>query len=182
MAGDAAPCSPGENHPRAGELAAVIDVCKGRVSEAATDALHRHADLLYPILVELDVEVGVVKTKIYDAKLALSAIARDALNAGAVDGFASFGLAADGRTVADASLLRELLFTMMALHRPPAERYRSATHGREVRALLEKVRRLTPHASVLYLVDTGADPNEDDMAALMVQLNWTLLATGQLEL
>ena len=33
-----------------------------------------------------------------------------------------------------------------------------------------------------YLVDTGADPNEDDMAALMVQLNFTLLATGQIEL
>ena len=64
------------------ELEATLATCAQHVDADVVDVPHAHAALLFPLLVEADRTVGVGATKIYDAKLALSMIARQAVTAG----------------------------------------------------------------------------------------------------
>ena len=181
--------------PSRASLDRVLACCADHVNASVIDTLRDHASVLYPLLVAADRQVGVVATKIYDAKLTLSTIARHAAAHG-VAPLAAFGLADDGSATNDAELMRELLLTLMSLHLPAAAsggasalssasggvRYRSRTHAGAIDALLGVLAasRLPP-LSELYLCDTGVDPNEDDLAAILVRINVNLLIDGRLE-
>ena len=47
--------------------------------------------------------------------------------------------------------------------------------------MLSEAARLKPYKNTLMLIDTGTDPNEDDVAALMLVVNFNLLATDPAE-
>eukprot|EP00658_Telonema_sp_P-2_P025238 TRINITY_DN20164_c0_g1_i2.p1 TRINITY_DN20164_c0_g1~~TRINITY_DN20164_c0_g1_i2.p1 ORF type:complete len:325 (-),score=49.66 TRINITY_DN20164_c0_g1_i2:124-1098(-) len=160
----------------------VMQYMVARVSEGMVAEIRREAGVLHPVLEEMDASVGVLGTKLYDAKLVLSAIAIQAADSGVQDAVRVFGFELDSSTIADAVLVHDVIMSLMTLHLDDRRRYRSCTRTQEVRVALEIVKGLVPVGRELFLCDTGADPNEDDVAAILVRVNANLLADGTLDL
>ena len=173
------------------ELGALLQVCDEFVRPEVVAAMHTSAERLFPILVACDAKVGVVQSKIYDAKLVLSMVARRAVEAGLRGGggepatYAAFGLgkpdADTGKVpVEDRELVRDLVFTLMSLHLeateglylPPAQ-----TRWR-VLAAIAVCKQLPVLKKGLIICDTGVDRNEDDLSAIMMVANLNLLPGG----
>jgi len=166
------------------ELDALLNFLVPFMTSELVGAMHAAAHELYEILVKMDEKVGVTSSKIYDAKLVISAIARRAVeHKGAPLTYADFGLNGDGRTIANSKRLLEIMCVMMSLHRPPKQRHKCETPDEEshVRRVLSALTQLAPYKNVLMLVDTGTDPNEDDVAAIMLVVNYNLLVTNNIE-
>ena len=87
--------------------------------------MHTSAERLFPILVECDAEVGVVQSKIYDAKLVLSLFAKRSVaekltfDDHTPATYAAFGLAEPGRggmsLVENRELVREPIYIYIYL-------------------------------------------------------------------
>jgi len=117
--------------------------------------------------------VGVTSTQLYDGKLVLSYLALRARGATGAP-CAVFGLSADGSGIVDRPLVRDLIFVLMSLHLPRGQRHAPATAELEakVAAAIDALRRPEMlKGCTLMLCDTGADPNEDDLCAVLVLLN-----------
>ena len=173
------------------ELGALLQVCDEFVRPEVVASMHTSAERLFPILVACDAKVGVVQSKIYDAKLVLSMVAKRAVEAGLRGGggepatYAAFGLgepdADTGKVpVEDRELVRDLVFTLMSLHRETSEGlYLPPAQTRwRVRAALALCKQLPVLKKGLMICDTGVDPNEDDLGAIMIVANLNLLAGG----
>ena len=171
-------------------LGATLDICARHVGPTAVATLRDCAAALFPLLVQADRAIGVEATKIYDAKLVLSMVVRRAVAAG-ITSYAAWGLREpDGSAVADHGLVHAAVMTLMTCHLPASDdgggpvRFESPEYGAHlralVRALVEAPLRLGP--KVLFLCDTGADPNEDDLAAILLHVNVNLLLEGRLRL
>ena len=171
------------------ELNAILSVCSAHVNDGVVEVLREHAPSLHPLLVAADARVGVESTKVYDAKLVISTIARQAASEGVLP-LSAWGLGADGSSIVDNDLMREIIMALLTLHLPTAgssagsggkaTRYESTTHAEAVRHVLRTLHTTRlPFQHELYLVDTGADPNEDDVAAILVRVNASLLMEGR---
>ena len=165
------------------ELGAVMRVCAPYATQPCVlSAMKQHARLLYTSLAALDKEIGVTSTKLYDAKLVLSAAARIAVEQRATDDadFAAFGLASDCLQIVDQELFYDLTMFLLTLHRSRRDR-RAWRHSKSEGALHILSRtRLPPRT--LILSDAGVDPNEDDIAAIMIWINLQLLSHGLVSL
>jgi len=173
------------------ELGAILKVCDQFVKPEVVAAMHSSAERLYPILVKCDEAVGVTQSKIYDAKLVLSLVVKRVIDAGLLLSgvpatYSDFGLEEPTRCgmmlVAERELVRDLIFVLMSLHRPSGGLYMPCSDSlrSRVRNLLKLLARLPVLRAGLMLCDTGVDPNEDDLAAIMMVVNLNLLANGQL--
>lgn len=150
-------------------LEAILDVLAPHMTGAVVQDMHEIAEHLYPILVSMDASVGVVSSKIYDAKLVISAIARRVASLP----YAAWGLAPDGCGVANDKLLFEVMLAFMSVHRASPD----DLHG-AARQVLRAVPGSAPFRRTLFVCDAGTDPNEDDIAAAQILINYNLLATG----
>jgi hypothetical protein len=176
------------------ELGAILRVCDQFCKPEVIAAMHSSAERLFPILVQCDEAVGVVQSKIYDAKLVLSFAAKRAIDAGcttdsgALATYATFGLAAPERPggksmVANRELVRDLVFVLMSLHRQPGEGlYLPPDDGMraQVSTAIGVLAQLPVLKEGLMICDTGVDPNEDDLTAIMMICNLNLLSQGKL--
>lgn len=195
------------------ELGALLQVCDEFVRPEVVAAMHASAERLFHILIKCDAEVGVVQSKIYDAKrvlpmaaagagwsalpsppavvgdrLALSMAVQLAVEAGLPAGYGEFGLGEpDERgmsAVCDRPLVRDLVFTLMSLHKDKDKgRYvpQDEELRRRVDAALNCLQRLPVRMRQLMICDTGVDPNEDDLVAIMMVANINLLCEGKLD-
>jgi hypothetical protein len=177
------------------ELGAILRVCDQVCKPEVIAAMHSSADRLFPILVQCDEAVGVVQSKIYDAKLVLSFAAKRAIDAGCTtpDGapatYATFGLATPERPggksmVSNRELVRDLVFVLMSLHRQPGDGlYLPPGDGvrAQVISAIAVLAQLPVLREGLMICDTGVDPNEDDLTAIMMVCNLNMLAEGQLD-
>jgi len=132
-------------------------VCSKHVTPPVVAEIKAAAELLAPLLVRADAEVGVTSTQLYDGKLALSYLALRARGATGAQ-CAVFGLSADGSGIVDRPLVRELIFVLMSLHLPRRQRHVPATPDLEakVAAAIDALRR--PEilkGCTLMLCDTG---------------------------
>lgn len=162
-------------------LGALLCVCEPHMTADLVATLKAHAEDLAPVLLSLDAEVGVTGTKLYDGKLVLSFFARMAVRELRLT-YADFGLGPDGSSVVDRELVRDIILVLMSLHRPASKRYTppSAQAMTCVRHVLDVFGALPFHGSTLMLCDTGVDPNEDDLCAIMMVINVYLLVEREL--
>ncbi len=192
------------------ELTATMRICIAHVGNetGVPDVMRKHADVLFPILVDADRGVGVVQTKIYDAKLVLSMMARranmehekiknkikdekiknkikDETRKEIVISYAGFGLLERDENgclhIEDPALVRDIVFTLMSLHRGADIYIPAADTFERVKNAVECFRAMDLLENGLMICDTGADPNEDDLAAIMMVMNLNRLAEKHLE-
>ena len=144
----------------------IIGVCDRYFDEVLTKWMKSHASQIFNILLVMDEKVGVMSAKLFDAPFVLAAIAKYC-------GFLPSGIGYDDsfKKVKDRELLRDWVFTLMDGTTDVCLLDRNVDHIDETlefwKHALEQDK-LEALQSLTFVGDFGADPNDDDAAALKV--------------